>query len=150
MTDLNEIEDSDVLLGDTREALLSWFKVARKTWPEMTHDEQQSLITGCDRLARHAIASVVENVTSKGFPTIVGQIMKVGIKTAISAQIDIPKHDQRRHDFLDAVGARCVIVLAEPELFMGERKPSEPDAEKPAKPVKVDRALFDQTGHGDR
>lgn len=52
---------------------------------------------------------------------------------AMQLQIDVSRHDPQRLTIIDSVDRPVLIVIAEPDMFMGEKAPAKPD-DKPTEP----------------
>ena len=115
--------EAPTLLGDIRDALLDRLRTMPKPWPAMSEEEQKELIEGCGRTAAHLVSEAVRAVASQGFPTISGKLVKAQIKDAMQLQVDVSRHDMQRLTVIDSVGRPVLLVIEEPEMFAGERKP---------------------------
>lgn len=119
--------ESETLYGDIRSALLDGLRAMPKPWQQMTADEQRQLTESCGQVARHLIRETTLIVAANRFPVVHGKLIKVQVqaKDAMQLQIDISRHDPQRLTVLDTVGKPVLIVIAEPDMFMGERAPPE-------------------------
>lgn len=114
---------TETLLGDLRDALLDRIRTMPKPWEQMTQDEQKEMIEGCTRVAAHLVSETVRVISSKGFPTISGKLVKCQIKDGMQLQIDVSRHDPQRLTVIDSVDRPVLLVVPEPEMFMGEKEP---------------------------
>jgi hypothetical protein len=118
------------VLGDVRDALLDRLRLMPKTWSELSDDQQRDLIAGCEQIARHVIAESVRAISSQGFPTIGGKVIKAQIKDGMQVAVEVSRHDPQRLTVIDAVGRPVFLVVAEPSMFTGERAPAKTSLEE--------------------
>lgn len=126
----DDLIESSTLLGDLRDALLDRLRAMPKPWTVMSQGEQQELIEGCTRVATHLVTEATRIIAANGFPVISGKLVKVQVKDGMQLQIDVSRHDPQRLTVIDSVERPVLIVVAEPDMFMGEKAPAKPD-EKP-------------------
>lgn len=115
--------DTATLLGDVRDALLGWFRQAPDAWSKLDADQQREMIDRCTVLAEHVVVEAVRLTTAKGFPTISGRLVKCLIKDGMQLQIDVSRHDPQRLVLIDNLGRPVVLVIAELDMFAGEKGP---------------------------
>lgn len=123
--------DSSTLLGDVRDALLDRLRAMPKPWTVMSQDEQKDLIEGCTRVASHLVTEATRIIAANGFPVIQGRLVKVQVKDGMQVQVDVSRHDPQRLTVIDSVDRPVLLVVAEPDMFMGEKAPAKPDAKPP-------------------
>ena len=124
--------DSSTLLGDLRDALLDRLRAMPKPWTVLSEGEQQELIDGCERIALHLITEATRLIAANGFPAIKGTLAKITVKDEMQAQVDLSRHDPQRHEIIDFVNKPVFIVIAEPDMFLGEKGTAKPDAKPEA------------------
>lgn len=119
--------DTQTLLADVRDAILSEFKAVDKPWEKQNEKEQGRLIQRAEYVAGRLIADAVAIVADRGFssmPAAIDQFTrKDGIKITLKASATVEHITQLAEHGMNAV----VLVLAEPSKFMGKAKPTEPD-----------------------
>lgn len=115
--------ETPTLLGDVRDALLDRIRTMPKPWEQMTEEQQRETIAGCMAIADHLVSEAVRIISSQGFPTIGGKLVKAQIKDAMQLQVDVSRHDIQRLTVIDNVGRPVLLVIAAPDMFAGERKP---------------------------
>ncbi len=126
MPETDEAENiiaSSTLLGDLRDAILDRLRAMRMPWATMSQAEQNEMIENVTRVATHLVHETTNAIASKGFPTVKGKLIHAKIKDAMQLQVDISRHDAQRLTVLDSVGLPVLLVIAEPDMFMGEKKP---------------------------
>lgn len=124
---VDSIIEASTLLGDVRDALLDRLRAMPKPYTVMSAAEQQELIEGCTRVAANLITEATRLIAANGFPVIPGKLRKFTVKDEIAAQVDISRHDPARLVVMDSVGRSVLLVIAEPDMFMGEKAPATPD-----------------------
>lgn len=117
------ILESTTLLGDLRDALLDRLRNMPKPWAKMSEDEQREQANGCERVAEHLVNEATRIIASKGFPSINGKLVKAQVKDGMQLQIDVSRHDQQRLTIIDSVGGVVLLVIPQPDMFMGEKEP---------------------------
>ena len=129
MNDGTHIE-APTLLGDVRDAILDRLRTLPKPWSELSDDQQREAITGCEQIARHLLSESVRAIASQGFPTIGGKLVKAQIKDAMQLQVDVSRYDHQRLIVIDNVGRPVFLVVAEPDMFTGQRAPAKTTLEE--------------------
>lgn len=117
---------TETLTGDIRDFLLDRVKNLGKPWPAMTEDEQRIQIHAAKEAADRLVRKVCSIVAAGGKKALTGTLVKVAIKDKIQTQIDFSKHDELRHNLMDAQGLTVSVVLADAEPYTGERGPADP------------------------
>lgn len=121
---------TETLLGDLRDALLDRLRAMPKPWAAMTDDEQKEMIEGCAVVAAHLVSEATRLIAAKGFPTISGRLVKVQVKDGMQLQVDVSRHDPQRLTVIDNVDRPVLLVIAEPDMFAGEKGPSKTSLEE--------------------
>lgn len=113
------------LTGDVRDIILNDMK-ERKTslpWNLRTEDQQAELIAQVTSMSLSIVERVVEIVAAGGRRTIRANLTKITIKDGIKAEIELSKQDEQRHELFDSQGSMVMIVIADAEIYEGDRKP---------------------------
>lgn len=125
------------LAGDLRDAMLDIRKTQGKPWPEMTHDEQESVGRGFEYTARELVEKCVEIVgeallAGKPIRAILDKYTdsKNGIVATMS--IRLPEDDDGEGILAlhQAQGKLMMLTPASPQDFGGESEPFEADADQ--------------------
>lgn len=119
--------DASTLFGDIKAAILDGFRNTPKPWAEMRDEEKGDLSDSCGKVAAHLIREAMRVIAGNRFPVIPGKLVKVQVKDAMQLQVDISRHDRQRLTVLDTVGKPVLLVVAEPDMFMGEKDPPPDD-----------------------
>ena len=125
--DLGTIDTTDTLMGDIRDAMLTRFRVQKKTWHMMVEDERNDLVSGMELAAKDIVRRVVRMVTDYPFQRCVVSLgeVKIGGQKGIEAKISAQNTTEAR-DVLGAhVGMMATLVMVDSAAFMGERAPVE-------------------------
>ena len=117
---------ANTLTGDIRDFLLDRVKTLGKPWAAMSEDEQSDQIHAAKEAALLLVSKACEIIAAGGKKSMIGSLVKVAIKDKIQVQIDFSKHDEQRHDLIDATGMTVSVVIADAEPYTGERGPAEP------------------------
>jgi hypothetical protein len=115
----------ETLTGDIRDVILNDMK-ERKTslpWNMRNEAQQEEIISQIARLAESVVSRTVRIVAAGGRKTISASLDKITIKDGIKAEIALSKYDEQRHLLTDSVGSSVQIVIADPEIYQGERSP---------------------------
>lgn len=114
--------ETSTLAGDIKAAMLDGFRNMPKPWPEMTDDERRDFADSVGKVSAHLVREAVRVVAGNRFPIIAGRLVKVQVKDGMQLQVDMSRHDRQRLTVLDTVGKPVLLVVAEPDMFMGERE----------------------------
>lgn len=115
----------ETLTGDIRDIMLNDMKDRKTSLPWNLRNEaaQQELIDQVTRMAESIVTRTVKIVAAGGRRTIQAHLKKITVTDSIKAEIELSKMDQQRHDLIDATGASVLIVVADAEIYEGERAP---------------------------
>ena len=132
--------NTDTLFGDLRDAILARLRAMPKPWTVMSENEQTDMIEGVERVSRHLVFQAVKLIAANGHATIHATLVQCAMKDGIKVVLEVSKHDQMRHELMDAVvaGASAHIVLADADAFLGEREPAKADPDQPIIPGVTD------------
>jgi len=130
---------AETLTGDVRDRLLETlrFEQSKLPWDKRSEADQQDTVHRMENFARDLVTKAVEVIASHGRVVIQAFIEKAEVKEGIKAVVTLGRSDRNRHMLLDAVGARVMIVIADPDTFTGERAPVEIAPDQPELPVGV-------------
>lgn len=123
----------DTLTGDIRDIILTDMK-DRKTslpWNLRGEEAQQQIIDQVTRFAEGIVTRAVQIVASGGRKVIRAQLTKVTVKDGIKAELELLKSDEQRHQLMDSVGTSVMVVIADPEIYQGDREPVTPTRDQP-------------------
>lgn len=130
----------ETLQGDIRDFLLDRLKAnTDKSWSAMSEADQRWEATTASGAAGALIRKVVNLIAADGRDAMVATLKNVkndGEK--IDCTLVVPSNSEHRHDLFDAAGARVLVVVADPELYGGEKKPAKIDPDQPPLIEKTD------------
>lgn len=115
----------ETLTGDIRDIILNDLK-DRKTslpWNLRGQEAQQQTIDQVTRFAEGVVERCVKIVAAGGRKCIRASLTKVTVKDEIKAELELLKSDEQRHQLMDSVGASVLVVIADTEIYQGEREP---------------------------
>lgn len=128
--------DTVELIADNLQADLVGWLIDRLRHMEcayryLTEDQQRTVIREAQYATRSLVEEVVRKVAAEDRQTIVADLKKVTRDAdKIVGQLECAKHSEYRHNLVDAVGSQVLIVVADPEQYMGGDMP-EPDPDQP-------------------
>ena len=122
------------LYGDVRDALLSRFRNTRKSWEQMSEQEQRETVEAFSMTARHVVREAVKAVTDYDFPRCVVTLGAVQIKDkqTIEAKITCQNIEDYRTTLGEAVGEHVMLLAVDSEAFMASRAEPKIDPDQPA------------------
>lgn len=115
----------ETLTGDVRDMILMDMK-DRKTslpWNLRGEEAQKETIEQVTRFAEGLVERIVRVVAAGGRKVIQARLNKVTIKDEIKAELELSKMDEQRHQLMDSTGAAVMVVIADAEIFQGQRAP---------------------------
>lgn len=130
--DAPEVE-RDTLYGDVRDALLSRFRNTRKSWDQMSEQEQRETVEAFSTTARHVVREAVRAVTDYDFPRCVVTLGAVQIKDkqTIEAKISCQNIEDYRSVLGEAVGEHVLLLAVDSDDFMAARSEPKIDVDQP-------------------
>lgn len=140
-----ELDDIDIpemqiesLAGDLRDAMLMRVRDIKRPWSMLTEEEQRDLANGMELASRQLVRGAVRLLTAWDWPRAVvhlGEIKIVGgDKSRIEGKIVADNIEVNRNTLGDHVNSTVMLVMVDPETFMGEKGPAEVDPDQPELP----------------
>lgn len=120
--------------GDVRSFLVDRLKQWKKPWEAMTESEQRAAVAESNHAAENLIRTLAALIASEGRKTLIGNLDQVTVKDGLKAVIKMSKHDENRHELMDAQGLAVIVVVQGVEEMLGERV----DAKDPVNPDQKD------------
>ena len=113
----------ETLTGDLRDFVLDRLRYEQNKapWHKRSEGEQRETVHGVETAVRQAVTTAVELIASHGRKVIKATIEQVTIKDGIKAILTMSKFDENRHILVDAQGGTVLVVVADPDVFSGER-----------------------------
>lgn len=125
---------SATMTGDLLTALVDELKAAPDVWPKLSQHKQDAIIDRFHRRIGEAIKEAVRMIASDNRPTIRAKLEQLVSKDGIKAVLTIAQTDPQRHDLLDAVGQRVLLLVADADQYGGGERPV-PDKDQPDLPI---------------
>lgn len=128
------LPNTDTLFGDLRDAILDRLRAMPKPYTVMSEAEQLEMIEGVERVSRHLVHQAVTLIAANGRPVISATVDQCVVKDGIKVVLKVSQSDPMRYELLDAVGRFALIVVADPEPYLGEREAAKPEPDQPPLP----------------
>lgn len=111
------------LSGDIRDFILDRLRHEHSPVPWMSRSEaeQRDTIDSVTLAAERVVRETVRIIAGDGRKAMVGKLLQVTVKDGIKAQIELNRHDELRHELMDAEGMQVLLVVADVSAFIGER-----------------------------
>ena len=128
--------DSDIdvstLSGDIRDAMLTRFRLLKRTYSELSQQEQTEVANGLELAARDIVRKVVREVTKTDFEHVVITLGEVKIKgeKGLEAKITCPNIEHNRAILGEHVGDMVTLLMVDSERFMDARGPADVDPDQ--------------------
>lgn len=120
--------DTTTLRGDIRDAVLAEFKHLPKPWQQMNEEEQQRVITRAEDIAGELVRNAVDLVAARGLPSLAITVGKFTCEaTELKGTFQAYPTDAHLLMVRNLCDRRAIFVLADPEQFMDEKAPAEPE-----------------------
>ncbi len=123
---------AETLSGDIRDWLLDKFRLLDKPWTKLSEAQQRRLIDRADEMGRTSVRRVLDLVTAHKFPTIEIQVGKFKGGEKGEVKFDSTCQDTDGNLLAVARAGRAVLVLANPQVFFGERAAATAEPDQPA------------------
>lgn len=131
----------ETLKGDVRDFLLTHMRAMETPWSKLNEKQQRDKINACESAALELVAKSTAVIAAHEFPKINVSVGKyAGKDGTLKAEISCAATDD---NLLAMNGAgRAVLVLADPEVFRGEKAPAVPEADQRA--LELGREYLDE------
>lgn len=124
--------DIGSLVGDLRDGMLEQFKQRLKPWGQMLAGDQHDVAAALEFSAKSFVRRAVIQLAAENRPTVRGRLKKFAHDGAkIIATIEVPLTDDATILAINhASGKEVLIVTADADPFMGERRPADISADQ--------------------
>ena len=117
---------SNELVGNIRSFILDRLRNAqdKRSWDEQNESQQRQTIHDATEAARYLVRETIGLIGGRGHDIIKATVK--GVKSdgdKIEAGLIVGVEDEHRHDLFDAAGHSVIVVVTDPEQYMGEGKP---------------------------
>lgn len=116
---------TNTMTGDLRDFILDRLRheQSKQPWHQRSEADQREVVHQVESAVRAAVTRAVEIMAGAGRRTIEATVDQITIKDGYKATLTFSKLNENRHVLADAQGARVLIVVADPDIFTGERAP---------------------------
>lgn len=136
---------AETMTGDLRDLILDRLQRDHDPLPWQMRPEalQRELIEQVTTAVRRAVDRACQTIATGAMPAAHASLVKIQVKNGLQMQLDVPASDPLRHELLDSVGSRVLIVLDNAESYVGERGPvrvvpDQRDLMEPDEPIAAD------------
>jgi hypothetical protein len=135
----------ETLSGDIRDWLLGRLRTQQRPWGGLSEAEQIDLANSADLAAREVIRKMARAMNAQKWPHTVVELgeVKIGGTKGIEAKICCANIEHNRTVLGEHVGQMVQIVMANSDVFMGERAPVDIDKDQPNLELDGDGEGFD-------
>lgn len=119
---------AETLYGDLCKCVVDEIKALPDVWQKLTYDRQRMVIDRVKTQMAQIIRNVCDIIDAKGRPIVIAQIESVTFKDGIKVVMSVASSSFQRHELSDRTGQAVMIVIADPDEFMGGEMPeAQPD-----------------------
>jgi hypothetical protein len=129
------IAEAETLSGDIRDALLTHVRSIKVPWTMLSEDEQQNAIDAIQETAKHAVRVVASIIATQGLPHIVVSVGKWTVKDGVKVEVEASSLVENITKLAEHGTGAAVLVLSEPDMYIGERAPATADKDQPDLPI---------------
>lgn len=115
------------MVGELMACTLDELKHAQDVWQKLSQDEQDNVIERVENRTKTVVAQAVGLIATGGFARIPATLESATVKDGIKVVCTVAKHDNKRHELLDATGSVVHLVLAANFTDAPHGHKSEPD-----------------------
>jgi len=119
---------TDKLVDDVRDLVLTEFKHMPKPWQQMNEDEQTRIINRAADIGDSLVRKAVDLVAARGLPSLPIEVGKITIDGAeCKGSFECYADDDALLRIRHLQGSRAMFVLASPDAFNGKTDKPEPE-----------------------
>lgn len=122
----------ETMAGDLLSALVDEIRILPDVWPKIPEVEQGEIIERLRARVTHNVREAVHALAADGRITIAADLEAVTFKDGCKATLKIAKNASGKHDLIDAVGRSVLVVLANPDDYLGGLGDVKPDPDQRA------------------
>jgi len=138
---------AETMAGDLLAACVDELRLLPKPWPALPEVEQAEIIERLRNRVSHNVREAVNAIAADGRVTIVAELESITFKDGGKVALKIARTTAGKHDLIDAVGQSVLIVIANPEEFMGGLGEVKADSDQRALDLeKAARDAIDKAG----
>jgi len=118
------------LAGQVIETLLDEIRVLDKPWHKTGEAEQAVVISRISDRVSEAMQVAVQVLSAQAHKAVICNLFSVTFKDGVRATITVAPGSDMRHELADYATRDCVLVMADPGLFMQGIEDIKPDADQ--------------------
>lgn len=130
-----DIAEAETLSGDIRDALLTHVRSIKVPWAMLAEDEQQDAIDAITNTAKNAVRRIASIIATNGLPHVVVSVGKWTVKDGIKLEVEASSLVDNITKLAEHGNGAAVLVLSEPDMYIGERAPAKADKDQPDLPI---------------
>ena len=119
------------LAAQLTETLIDEIKALDKVWFQTPEAQQAVVIARLSDSVYNAMLKAVQIMSAVGHKAVICNLFSVTFKDAVRAVITVGPGSDMRHELADYATKDCVLVLADPSVFMQGLQDIKPDADQP-------------------
>ncbi len=119
------------LAAQVTETLIDEIRALDKPWHKTSEAEQSVVISRLADRVHGAMQKAVQVLSAQGHKAVICNLFSVTFKDGVRAVITVAPGSDLRHDLADYATRDCVLVLADPGVFMEGLENLRPDADQP-------------------
>ena len=123
--------EAETLAGDVRDVMLTHLRSMMVGWSYLSEKEQRERIAAIDKGARELVRQALLVITNFDHPHIGVDVGKVDFEKELTIKLTAPRYVESTTALAEHGKAAAVLVLADPQVFMGERGEPEVDKDEP-------------------
>ncbi|MGP3789807.1 cell division protein FtsK [Pseudomonas sp. B392_1p] len=121
---------SETLGRDLLQVLLQEVRTLPEPWQKMPEKRQAAVIERLTDCVESTVKKAVKILAAGGRPTIDGILESVAIKDGIKATFKVSQFNPLRHELIDSQGKVCLLVVANPDDYLGGMDEVAPDPDQ--------------------
>ena len=121
---------AETMAGDLADNLLQVIHNLQKPWQQLSEFDQRNLVNNIQQRCRHLTNSAVKKIAAFDFPYASIIIEQVVFKDGVKVVGTMPA-SEAAHMIASKTGQGCVVVLCDPEVFLGVREAERTDPDEP-------------------
>jgi hypothetical protein len=136
---------AETLFGDVRDAILSQVRSMQDPWSKLPEEAQQSRIELAEKTAEHVVRQALSLIAKAGFDNMAILVKDFQVKGGVvKGKFETNANHNNVMLLSDHQESRAVLVLADPDKFMGQAAEAKPDPDAPELPIEDDAGDMDE------
>ena len=119
------------LAAQLTETLIDEIKALDKVWFQTPEAQQAVVIARLSDSVYNAMQKAVQVMSAIGHKAVICNLFSVTFKDSVRGVITVGPGSDMRHELADYATKDCVLVLADPGIFMRGLQDIKPDADQP-------------------